>query len=51
VAHPIHTLPDGAAVCPTDDCLIAYGERWRAAAAAELAPVGIVAPEDGADGG
>jgi hypothetical protein len=45
VAHPVHSLPDGAAVCPTDTCLIAYGEKWRAAAAAGLALLGIEAPE------
>jgi hypothetical protein len=41
VADPIHTLPDGAKVCPTDECLIAYGEKWRSAAAAGLAAMGI----------
>jgi hypothetical protein len=45
VAHPVHTLPDGALVCPTDDCLIAYGLKWRTAAAAALASRGIEAPE------
>jgi hypothetical protein len=45
VAHPVHTLPGGAAVCPTDDCLITYGRKWRTAAAAALATLGIEAPE------
>ena len=43
------TLPDGARV--HDDrraveCLSAYGERWRFAAAAALARLGIPAPDD-----
>jgi hypothetical protein len=45
VAHPVHTLPDGALVCPTDACLIAHGEKWRAVAAAGLAALGIAPPE------
>jgi hypothetical protein len=45
VADPVHTLPDGAAVCPTDDCLIAYGREWRTAAVAGLALLGIEPPE------
>jgi hypothetical protein len=42
VANPVHTLPDGALICPADDCLIAYGEKWRAAAASALAALGVV---------
>jgi hypothetical protein len=46
VADPVHTLPDGAAVCPTDACLITHGEKWRTAAAAGLAALGIEVPKD-----
>jgi hypothetical protein len=40
-------LPDGAQVCSTDDCLIAYGLKWQSAAAAGLGALGIREPEAG----
>jgi len=42
----IHALPLGEQVHGAGlDCLIKYGRRWRAGAAARLATLGITAPE------